>query len=97
MHTSTILEGHSVHKQTSFRASKPFEDGLLDIGSKLLTFLPKEPKHYDQHEEAGSRSSFSYKNLWEKQISVWYGVVWSTNNSEYMEAPVPAINTVLAI
>ena len=52
---------------------------------------------YDQLEEAGSRSFFSNKNLWEKQISVWYGMVWSTNNSECMEAHVPAVNTVLAM
>ena len=35
MHTITILQGHSVNKQTSLRASRLFEDGLLNIGSNL--------------------------------------------------------------
>ena len=36
MHTITILEGHSVHKQTSFRASGLFEDGLLNIAAQNI-------------------------------------------------------------
>ena len=36
MHTITILQGHSDHKQTSFRASRLFEDGLLNIAAQNI-------------------------------------------------------------
>ena len=36
MHTITILQGHSDHKQTSFRASRLFEDGLLKIAAQNI-------------------------------------------------------------
>ena len=101
MHTITILhEGHSVHRQTSLRASRPFEDGLLNIGSKLLTFLPKSKTHpaMTNSRKLGTEVLFHTKTS-EKKTNfsmVWYRV-WSTNNSECMEAPVPAVNTVLAM
>ena len=101
MHTITILlKGHSVHKQTSFRASRPFEDGFIGHWLKTFDISPKRTKTrpaMTNLRKLGAEVFFSYKNLWEKQISVWYGMVWSTNNSECMEAHVPAVNTVLAM